>query len=324
MKLQQLRYVWEISRHDLNVSATADSLYTSQPGISKQVRLLETELGVPVFARNGKHLTEITAAGKHVVAIAGEILGKVEDIKHIAQEYKDNKVGTLSIATTHTQARYALPQVVREFMVRYPGIQLHIDQGTPSQIAELASRGLVDMAIATETLEHYENLVRLPCYEWNRCILVPKGHPLTELEQISLQAVAEFPIVTYVFGFTGRSVLDQAFEAQDIRPQVALTAVDADVIKTYVRLGLGVGIVARMAYDPEVDGDLVALDAEHLFGRSVTKICLRRDMFIREFIYDFIALFAPHLSQKLINQALALREKHEIEDVFKKIQLPVR
>jgi LysR family cys regulon transcriptional activator len=324
MKLQQLRYIWEISRHGLNVSATADSLYTSQPGISKQVRLLEAELGVPVFARNGKHLTEITDAGKQIVAIAGEILGKAQDIKNIAQDHKDNKAGTLSIATTHTQARYALPPVVRAFMAQYPGVQLHMDQGTPGQIAELASRGLVDMAIATEGMDLFENLVLLPCYEWNRCVLVPQGHPLARQAGISLHDVAAYPIVTYVFGFTGRSQLDRAFERHDIRPQVALTAVDADVIKTYVRLGLGVGIVARMAYDPAVDGDLVALDAGHLFGRSVTKICLRRDMFVRGFIYDFIRLFAPHLTQEIIKQALALREKHEVEELFKHIELPVR
>jgi LysR family cys regulon transcriptional activator len=324
MKLQQLRYIWEISRHGLNVSATADSLYTSQPGVSKQVRLLESELGVPIFARNGKHLTEVTDAGKAIIAIAGEILGKAQDIKNIAQDHKDNKAGTLSIATTHTQARYALPKVVSEFMGRYPGVKLNINQGTPVQISELASRGLVDMAIATETVDQFDNLVQLPCYEWNRCILVPKGHALAQKAGISLRDVAAYPIVTYVFGFTGRSQLDHAFEQQDIRPQVALTAVDADVIKTYVRLGLGVGIVARMAYDPEIDGDLVALDADHLFERSVTKICLRRDMFIRGFIYEFIRLFAPHLTPKLITQALALREKHEIEALFKNIELPLR
>ena len=324
MKLQQLRYIWEIAQHDLNVSATADSLYTSQPGISKQVLMLESELGVPIFARNGKHLTEITDAGKQILALAGEILGKAQDIRNIAQDHKDNKAGTLAIATTHTQARYALPPVVREFMALYPGVKLHINQGTPSQIAELASHGLVDMAIATETIDHYENLVLLPCYEWNRCILVPNGHPLAALEKISLHDVAGYPIVTYVFGFTGRSQLDKAFEKHSIHPQVVLTAVDADVIKTYVRLGLGVGIVARMAYDPVADSDLTPIDAEHLFGRSVTKVCLRRDMFIRGFIYDFIRLFAPHLTQEIIHEALALRERHEIEELFKPIPLPVR
>jgi LysR family cys regulon transcriptional activator len=324
MKLQQLRYIWEISQHELNVSATADSLYTSQPGISKQVRLLEDELGTPIFARNGKHLTEITAAGKQIIALAGEILGKVQDIKHIAQEHKDNKIGSLSIATTHTQARYALPDVVREFMRRYPNIKLNMHQGTPMQIAELASRGVVDMAIATEGMEFFENLVMLPCYEWNRCILVPHGHPLTEKAKITLEDVAAYPIVTYVFGFTGRSQLDQAFEKSNLHPQVALTAVDADVIKTYVKLGLGVGIVARMAYDPVADSEVVALDASHLFGRSVTKIGLRRDMFLRGFIFDFIRLFAPHLTRELVQQAIATREKREFDALFRDIELPVR
>ncbi|HUL13828.1 MAG TPA: HTH-type transcriptional regulator CysB [Methylococcaceae bacterium] len=324
MKLQQLRYIWEISQHELNVSATADSLYTSQPGISKQVRLLEDELGTPIFARNGKHLTEITAAGKQIVALAGAILGKVQDIKHIAQEHKDNKIGSLSIATTHTQARYALPDVVKEFMRRYPGIKLNMHQGTPMQIAELASRGIVDMAIATEGMEFFENLVMLPCYEWNRCILVQPGHPLAEQQEITLEDVAAYPIVTYVFGFTGRSQLDQAFEKHHLHPQVALTAVDADVIKTYVKLGLGVGIVARMAYDPVADSDLIALDASHLFGRSITKIGLRRDMFIRGFIFDFIRLFAPHLTRELIEQAIAIREQREFDALFRNIELPLR
>jgi len=323
MKLQQLRYIWEISQHELNVSATADSLYTSQPGISKQVRLLEDELGMPIFARNGKHLTEITSAGKQVIALAGEILGKVQDIKHISQEHRDNRIGSLSIATTHTQARYALPEVVKEFMHRYPGIKLNMHQGTPMQIAELASRGIVDMAIATEGMDLFENLVMLPCYEWNRCILVQQGHPLTEKQEITLEDVAAFPIVTYVFGFTGRSQLDQAFEKHHLRPQVALTAVDADVIKTYVKLGLGVGIVARMAYDPVADADLISLDASHLFGRSITKIGLRRDMFIRGFIFDFIRMFAPHLTRELIEKAITLREKKDFDALFKDIELPV-
>jgi LysR family transcriptional regulator, cys regulon transcriptional activator len=322
MKLQQLRYIWEIAQHDLNVSSTADSLYTSQPGISKMVRQLEDELGLPIFARNGKHLTEITAAGEQIIALAGEILGKVQDIKHIAQEHKDHQVGTLSIATTHTQARYALPNVVRQFMKRYPNIKLIIHQGTPTQIAEQASRGLVDLAIATEGLELFDNLVMLPCYQWNRCILVPQGHPLAELADISLENVAAYPIVTYVFGFTGRSQLDRAFEKHQLHPQLALTAVDADVIKTYVRLGLGVGIVAHMAYDPLTDSDLIALDASHLFGPSITKIGLRRDMYLRGFIYDFMQLFAPHLTRDIVDRAIAVRDKHDLEGLFEPIELP--
>jgi LysR family cys regulon transcriptional activator len=324
MKLQQLRYIWEIAQHGLNVSVTADSLYTSQPGVSKQVRMLEAELGTPIFARNGKQLTEITAAGEQIIAIAGEILEKTQDIRNIAQEHRDNRIGALTLATTHTQARYALPQVIATFMQRYPGIKLSIHQGTPTQISELASRGTADMAIATETQDPHENLVMLPCYRWNRCVLVPREHPLTRLERLTLKEVASHPIVTYVFGFTGRSQLDRAFGEAGLHPQIALTAVDADVIKTYVRLGLGVGIVARMAYDPVADSDLVALDAGHLFGASVTKIGMRRDMFVRGFMYDFIGLFAPHLTRSLVEQAMALRDRRDVEQLFGNIELPVR
>lgn len=324
MKLQQLRYIWEVARHELNVSATAESLYTSQPGISKQIKQLEEELGVPIFARSGKHFTDVTAAGKRIIEMAGQILDRAQDIKSIAQEYLDNKVGTLSLATTHTQARYALPSVIREFMASYPAIKLSIQQGTPVQIAEMASRGLVDLAIATEAMELFENLIMLPCYQWNRAVLVPGEHPLTGCSPLTLEELAKYPIVTYVFGFTGRSQLDLAFEQQRLRPQLALTAVDADVIKTYVRLGLGVGIVARMAYDPVADGDLVALDASHLFGRSITKIGLRRDMFLRGFLYDFIRLFAPHLTRDLIDEAMALRDRREVDELFRHVPLPVR
>ncbi|MCU0735670.1 MAG: HTH-type transcriptional regulator CysB [Methylotetracoccus sp.] len=323
MKLQQLRYIWEVARHKLNVSATADSLFTSQPGISKQIKLLEDELGIPIFARSGKHLTAVTPAGKKIIQVAGEILDRTHDIKAIAQEYVDNKVGSLSLATTHTQARYALPAVVREFMRLYPAIKLNMHQGTPMQIAEMASRGAVDLAIATEAMELFDNLVMLPCYQWNRAVLVPHEHPLIQCPRLSLEVLAKYPIVTYVFGFTGRSELDRAFEQRRLRPQLALTAVDADVIKTYVRLGLGVGIVARMAYDPVADGDLVALDASHLFGRSITKIGLRRDMFLRGFLYDFIQLFAPHLTRDLVDHAMALRDRRAVESLFEKVPLPV-
>ncbi len=323
MKLQQLRYIWEVAHHDLNVSATAESLFTSQPGISKQIRLLENELGLPVFARNGKQLTEITPAGELIIKLAGEILGKVENIKRIAEEYVDENSGSLAIATTHTQARYALPSVVKTFMARYPKVTLTMHQGTPVQISDQAARGVTDIAIATEALELFDNLVMLPCYRWSHCILVPRGHPLTRREgSLSLQDVAGHPLITYVFGFTGRSKLDEAFDRSHLKPNVALTAVDADVIKTYVRLGLGIGIVAKLAYDPEYDQDLVALDAGHLFGDSITKIGLRRDMFIRRFIYDFIELFAPHLTRDVVEQAMKLRDKHEIDGLFDGVELP--
>ena len=246
MKLQQLRYVWEVTRHNLNVSATAQSLYTSQPGISKQIRLLEDELGVEIFARSGKHLTRVTPAGEAIVELAGQVLRLTDNIKQVAQEHSDERRGSLSIATTHTQARYALPPVIGEFTRKYPDVALHMQQGTPKQIAQMVSDGMADFAICTESLELFADLVLLPCYRWNRCVLVPRGHPLAEGE-LTLERLADQAIVTYVFGFTGRSQLDDAFRARGLTPNVVLTAADADVIKTYVRLGLGVGIVAHMA-----------------------------------------------------------------------------
>jgi LysR family cys regulon transcriptional activator len=323
MKLQQLRYIWEVSQHDLNVSVTADKLYTSQPGISKQIRMLEDELGLSIFARSGKHFTGITEAGERIIALAGEILGKTHDIKNVAQEYRSDRIGSLSIATTHTQARYALPPVIQGFMQRYPNVRLSIQQGTPAQIADMASRGLVDLAIATESLELFDNLTMLPCYRWNRCVLVRQDHPLTRLTPLTLKALAEYPLVTYVFGFTGRSQLDKAFEAAGLRPRLALTAVDADVIKTYVRLGLGVGIVAQMAYDPVIDHDLVAIEASHLFEFSTTRIGFRRDMFLRGYVYDFITAFAPHLTRERVEKALSTPDKHEREALLNEIELPI-
>lgn len=323
MKLQQLRYIWEVAQHELNVSATAQSLYTSQPGVSKQIRLLEDELGVEIFARNGKHLTHITQAGESILKSAGEILHKAETIRQIAQEFSDPTKGSLSIATTHTQARYALPPVIASFIRRYPDIAMHMHQGSPIQIAQMASEGLVDFAIATEALERFNELVMLPCYRWNRCILVPKDHPLCQVSRLSLQDVAQFPVVTYVFGFTGRSKLDDAFARQGLEPRVVFTATDADVIKTYVRLGLGIGIVAHMAYEPAADSDLVALEASHLFESSVTRIGIRRGTFIRGYMYDFIEAFAPHLKKTLVNEAFGRSNQQEVEAVFSGIELPV-
>jgi len=322
MKLQQLRYIWEVSKNNLNVSATAETIYTSQPGISKQIRILEDELGIPIFTRNGKHLTDMTPAGKQIIAIAGEMLMQAENIKNIAKEYRDESKGLLSIATTHTQARYALPSIIKSFMQDMPDVSLDIQQGTPVQISEMVSQGKVDLAIATEALELFDNLIMLPCYSWERCILVPKGHELTKIDQVSLQDVARHPLITYVFGFTGRSKLDDAFKAENLSPDIALTAVDADVIKTYVRLGLGVGIVARMAYDKKMDEDLVALDAGHLFGKSVTKIGIRKDTFLRGYMYEFIRLFAPHLTQDVISRAMQLKEQSAINKLFEDISLP--
>lgn len=322
MKLQQLRYIWEVAHHDLNVSATAQSLYTSQPGISKQIRLLEDELGVEIFSRSGKHLTRITPAGEAILQTTGEILRKVESIKQVAQEFSNDKKGSLSLATTHTQARYVLPDVIQRFIENYPDVSLHMQQGTPMQISEMAADGTVDFAIATEAMELFSDLIMMPCYKWNRAIVVPKDHPLCQVSELTLEEIAKHPIVTYVFGFTGRSKLDEAFMERGLVPRIVFTAADADVIKTYVRMGLGIGIIAKMAHNEELDSDLVALDASQLFKPSITKIGFRRGTFIRGFMYEFIESFAPHLSRNLVEEAYSCTSKLELDELFKDIQLP--
>lgn len=325
MKLQQLRYIYEVLNNNLNVSATAESLYTSQPGISKQVRMLEDELGIQIFGRSGKHLTHVTAAGKEVIELSRQILSKVESIKAIAKEHNLPDQGKLNIATTHTQARYALPKVISGFMQKYPKVSLHMHQGTPQQISEAASRGDADFAIATEALHLYSDLVMLPCYHWNRSVIVRKDHPLAQLKRLLvLDDVANQPIVTYVFGFTGRSELDKAFASKGLEPHIVFTATDADVIKTYVRLGLGVGVIASMAMDKELDDDLVAIDASHLFDASTTKIGFRKGAFLRGYMYDFIQRFAPHLTKDVVEQANLLRNQEEIDKMFLQITLPIR
>lgn len=322
MKLQQLRYILEVERCGLNVSAAAESLFTSQPGISRQIRCLEEELGVRIFERHGKQLARVTPAGRTILEYAGRIMGEVRNIKRTGKEYSDPGSGTLSLATTHTQARYKLPPVIRTFIRRYPGVRLTIQQGTPVQIAEMAASGGVDCCIATESMDLFEELVMLPCYRWNRCILVPCDHPLREEQPLTLEAVAEYPIITYVFGFTGRSKLDKAFAKAGVTPNVMLTAADADVIKTYVRQGLGVGIVAKMAYDARIDTDLCALDAGHLFESSVTKFGLRRDSILPGYLYDFIELFAPHLSREQVDRAMSARNTKEVAQLFEDV-LPI-
>jgi len=323
MKLQQLRYIWEVAHHDLNVSATAQSLYTSQPGVSKQMRLLEDELGVEVFCRSGKHLTRITPAGEAILKVVGEILGQVESIKKIAEEFKNEQKGDLTIATTHTQARYVLPKTIQRFMGGFPDVSLHMHQGTPAQISELASNGTVDFAIATEGLDHHADLIMMPCYSWNRSVVVPKNHPLANLGEMTLEKLAEYPIVTYVKGFTGRSKLDEAFESAGLSPNIVFTASDADVIKTYVKLGLGIGIIASMAYDPEKDTDLISINTNTLFDASVTNIGFRKGTFMRGYMYEFLQQFAPHLTKELIDAA-CYRHAHrqDIQPLFDDIILP--
>ena len=311
MKIRQLHYIQEVARRGLNVTAAAEALFTSQPGVSKQIRMLEDELGVDVFVRNGKHLSEITPAGKRILEYTQRLLLEADNIKNIADEFRETDRGDLSIATTHTQARYALPAVIQNFRSQFPRVSLHLHQGSPPQIAKLASDGQADFAIATEALELFDELVMLPCYHWNRIVLVRPDHPLAQPSILELRDLASHPLITYTFGFTGRSKLDQAFAAHGLRPDVVLTAVDADVIKTYVRLGLGAGIVADLAYDPKEDADLVALRADHLFERSTTHIGFRRSMFLRAYMYEFIRLFAPHLTPQLIDEVAAISDPSE-------------
>ena len=322
MKLQQLRYIWEVAHHEMNVSATAQSLFTSQPGISKQIRLLEDELGVEVFARSGKHLTRVTPAGEAILDVAGEILQQVDSIKQVAQEFSDERKGSLAVATTHTQARYALPPTITEFIKSYPDVSLHMHQGTPMQISEMAADGTVDFAIATEAMSHFSDLIMMPCYHWNRSVVVPKDHPLCQVSKLTLKDIAAHPIVTYVFGFTGRSKLDEAFVHEGLEPKVVFTAVDSDVIKTYVRLGLGIGIVASMSYEEEIDRDLVRLDASHLFERSTTRIGFRKGTFLRGYMYDFIEKFAPHLTPDVVAQVQACTNRAEVDELFSHLHLP--
>lgn len=320
MKLNQLRYICEVAQRGLNVSAAAEALYTSQPGVSKQIRLLEDELGVQIFERSGKHLARVTPAGEQILAVAQRVLLETQNIRAIAEEHQHEARGSLSIATTHTQARHALPPVVEAFRRRYPQVSLHMHQGTPLQIAELAARGSVDFAIATEALELFEDLVMMPCYRWNRSIIVPRGHPLREARPLTLEAVARYPIVTYVFGFTGRSKLDRAFAAAGLQPDVVFTATDSEVIKTYVGLGLGVGIMATMAFEPQRDLGLEALDASHLFEPSVTNIGFRRGAYLRRYMLDFIELFAPHLTEDEVQRFLAARTEDARRALFDELR----
>lgn len=324
MKLQQLRYIVEIVNQNLNITEAAETLYTSQPGISKQVRLLESELGINIFERNGKHIKGLTPAGEKIVAIARELLVKAQSIKSVAEEQTRPNKGVLRIATTNTQARYMLPSVISRFKAKYPEVSLHLHQGSPTQIYDALMAGEVDLAITTEAQYLFEEAVLLPCYFWNRSVIVKPDHPLAALakqnRKLTVQELAQYDLITYTFGFTGRSDLDQAFNQEGILPNIVFTATDADVIKTYVRLGLGVGIMAGMAHTAE-DTDLIAIDAGHLFRASMTQIAFKRGMFLRNYMYDFIHYFSPHLTKMQVEKAEQLRDNNAILRLFEQTQL---
>jgi len=304
MKLQQFKYLKEIAKRGLNLSEAAEALHTSQPGISKQIRQLENELGVDLLVRHGKRVTDMTEPGRAILAIVERILQDTENLKEIAREFGAPGSGSLVIATTHTQARYALPPVVSRFSQRYPKVRLSLRQGSPEYIAGLVRSGHADIAITTEAAELYEGLVLLPCHQWNRCVITPLRHPLLREKPLTLEAVARYPVITYDFALAGDSPIKRAFDQKHLVPDVVLTAIDADVIKAYVEMGLGIGILAKMAFDPVRDMGLRLIDASHLFEPSMARIGLRPNAYLRGYVYDFIEMFAPHLKRAVVDATL--------------------
>jgi LysR family cys regulon transcriptional activator len=306
MNFQQLRSVRETVRNGFNLTEVAAILYTSQPGVSRQIRELEEELGVDIFARSGKRLTGLTPPGESLLPIVERLLLDAENLKRAGLDFTSRMDGRLSVAATHSQARYALPHVVRDFRIMFPQVTLHLHQGSPKQVAEMLLSGEADVGVATEALVHYPQLVTLPCYRWTHSIIVPPGHPLLDhTEPVTLQQLIEYPIITYDVGYTGRSHIDEAFTREGLHPDVVLTAMDADVIKTYVGLGMGVGIVASIALDPERDVHLRILDARHLFEINLTRLAIRRGTWLRGYTYRFIETFASTLTRDVVEAALA-------------------
>jgi len=323
MKLHQLRYLAAVVQNGLNITAAAGKLHTSQPGVSKQLRLLEEELGFEIFVRQGRNLARVTPAGQQVIERALRILQETQCIRDLSSEWRDEGKGSLSIGTTHTQARYVLPDVIREFRTRYPEVQLNLHQGTCEQIAEMVASDRVDCAIATGSEELFPDLTLVPCYRWHRTVIVPRGHALEREGKLTLRLLSGHPLITYTFSFTGPSSLHEAFAKAGLTPNLAITARDADVIQTYVRLGLGVGIVAHMAIDAD-DPNLVAIDAAHLFAAHTTWLGFRRGTLLRKYMYDFAHLLAPHLDRRLLDRAHRTASAEELAPLFAGITLPER
>ncbi len=306
MNLHQFRFVQEAVRRDLNLTETAKALFTSQPGISKAILELEAELGVDIFARHGKRLRRVTEPGREVLKSIEVIMREVGNLKRIGEEFSMQDAGTLSIATTHSQARYFLPEPVALLRKRFPKVNISLHQGSPEQVARMVIEEVADLGLATESLTGRDELVTLPCYEWRHVVVMPAGHPLAQLERISLEDLALWPLVSYHPSFSGRTRVDQAFAARQLKPNIVLEAIDADVIKTYVRIGLGVGIVAELAVrDDPPGGDLVSRPVGHLFGSNVTRIAFKRGAYLRNFVYAFAEMMSDRLSRKLIASAMA-------------------
>ncbi|HEX9853065.1 MAG TPA: LysR substrate-binding domain-containing protein [Woeseiaceae bacterium] len=325
MKLQQLKYLLAIADNGLNITAAAERLFTSQPGVSKQLKLLEEELGLQLFTRKGKSLDRVTDAGLRVIGRARVIMQEVEQIRSFATEYFREEEGTLSIGTTNTQARYVLPKIVQEFRRRYPRVNLNLHQGTSEQVACMVADNEVDIAVATGNSDLFNGLLMIPGYQWDRKILVPKNHELTKIDRkVSITDLAKYPLVSYVFSFGGDSALHRAFAGHGLKPDIVFTARDADVIKTYVRMGLGIGIVAGMAHENEDNRDLVAIDATGLFPRSTTWIGFRRNQTLRLYMMDFIQLFAPHITHAQLQSIAQAESQQDIDSLFRHVKLPLK
>ena len=307
MKLQQLRCIFQIVQSEFNISKASEVLNTSQPGVSKQIKLLEDEIGIKIFQRNGKRLVNLTEPGELILSSIETILQESNNIKVISVEYTEKDQGTFTIATTHTQARYKLPKVVEEFVKKYPKTNLNIHQGNPSQVTDQIINGEADVGIATESINLSEDILTIPCYQWNRCIVMPKNHPLTEVRRITLEDLAAYPMITYDYAFTGSTIVSEVFKNANIEPNIMLTAIDADVIKTYVSLNMGIGLIAEMAFDASTDHPMVSRDVSHLFPLSTTYIGIRRENFLRKYTSDFIRMFIPKVSENELKKILNKR-----------------
>jgi LysR family cys regulon transcriptional activator len=304
MNLHQLRFVREAVRQNYNLTEAAKALFTSQPGVSKAIIELEEELGVDIFTRHGKRIRGLTEPGRAVLKSVELIMQEIDGLKRIGKEYAAQDSGSFTIATTHTQARYALPKVVQAFMQKYPKVRLSLLQGNPKQIAEMVMRDQADLVIATESISGFDGLISLPCYQWEHVVIVPPEHPLLKLKNVTLEEIAHYPLVTYDSAFAGRSKIDHAFQLRDLKPDVLLEAIDADVIKTYVELGMGIGIIAGMAFDAERDKHLRAIPVGHLFGMNVSRVAIKQGAYLRSYIYTFIELLNPTLTRKMVDSVL--------------------
>jgi LysR family cys regulon transcriptional activator len=313
MNLHQFRFVREAVRQNFNLTEAAKALFTSQPGVSKAIIELEDELGVEIFTRHGKRVRSLTEPGRIILQSVERILQEVESLKRVGKDYAAQDQGNLVIAATHTQARYSLPAAIAEFKKRFPKVHLSILQGSPTQVAEMVLHDQADLCIATEAISNYKELVSLPCFQWHHVAVMQPDHPLLDRKLLSLDDLTQYPLITYDNAFAGRGKIDHAFSLRGLKPDVLLEAIDADVIKTYVELGMGIGIIAGMAFDPERDKNLKAISVGHLFGMNASRVAVKQGAYLRSYIYTFIELLAPTLTRKMVESAMSgAKETYEL------------